>query len=151
MPDDSLNQRRQERVPVKVTIRISTIDPETDPGTGKPYFRSSEETCANVSSGGTFVETRDPIAPGRRLLVELDIPDEPAVQTIGRVAWTRTVMEPSGESRDSGFGIEFMGGAPEHLSRLEAFLDRRGRRGQDSTQERSRWRTPPPTAPHGSA
>ena len=123
MPDGSLNQRREKRVPVKVTIRISTIDPETDPSTGKPYFRSSEETCSDVSRGGTFVVTHEPIAPGRRLLLELDIPDGPSIQTMGRVAWTRTVAEPSGDDPGSGFGIEFMGGSPEHISQLEAFLD----------------------------
>ena len=129
-----------------MTVRISTIDPETDPTTGKPYFRTSEETCANVSRGGTFVETRDPIAPGRRLLLEIDIPGGPPIQTIGRVAWTRTVLEPSGGSQGSGFGIEFMGGSPEHLSKLHAFVEKKHRRKREP--EASGWRTPT-AAPRG--
>lgn len=152
MPNSSPVQRRHERVPVEVKVRISTIDPETDPRTGKPYFRTSEETCANVSRGGTFVVTGDPVAPGQRLLLEIDIPDGSVIQTIGRVAWTRCVMEPSGRATSSGFGIEFMGGSPEHLSKLQAFLDREEEpvsagsagdpgSGQDPS-ERSGWRKP---------
>jgi Tfp pilus assembly protein PilZ len=142
MPDGSLNQRPERRVPVKVTIRISTIDPETDPTTGRPYFRSSEETCSDVSRGGTFVTSHEPIAPGRRLLLELDIPDGPSIQTVGRVAWTRTVVDPSGEKSGSGFGIEFMGGAPEHLSQLEAFLDDSEGAGQSKEAESAGWQAP---------
>ena len=61
------------RVQVRVGVRISTIDPETDPDTGRPYFRTSEETCANVSRGGAYVETNEVISPGRLLLVELQL------------------------------------------------------------------------------
>lgn len=130
MSNASLGQQPDQRVALSVKVRISTIDPETDPKTGKPYFRTSEETSANVSRGGTFVQTREPITPGRRLLVEIEIPDGPRIQTLGRVAWTRTAMEPAGDSSDSsdspnsGFGIEFTGASPEHLSQLQAFLDR---------------------------
>ena len=140
MSDASLGQQTDRRVPLAVTVRISTIDPEIDPKTGKPYFRTCEETSANVSQGGTFVLTPDPIAPGRRLLVEIDIPDGPRIQTIGRVAWTRTVIEPAEESPTSGFGIEFTGGSPEHLSQLRAFLERNA--GPEKPAQEGGWRTP---------
>ncbi len=140
MSDANLNQQPDQRVPLSVPVRISTIDPETDPSTGKPYFRTSEETSANVSRGGTFVLTREPIAPGRRLLIEIDIPDGPRIQTIGRVAWTRTVIEPAEESPTSGFGIEFTGGSPEHLSRLREFLDRN--LGPEEPSHEGGWRPP---------
>jgi Tfp pilus assembly protein PilZ len=148
MPDGSVTERRHERVPVRVNVRISTIDLEIDPTTGKAYFRSLEETCANVSRGGTFVPTRDPIEPGRRLLLELEIPDGPAIQTIGRVAWTRTVMEPTGDSTSSGFGIEFTGGTPEQLSQLEAFLAHKERR-RRSIPVKGGWKTPTATGQGG--
>lgn len=140
MSDANLNQQPDQRVPLSVPVRISTIDPETDPSTGKPYFRTSEETSANVSRGGTFVLTREPIAPGRRLLIEIDIPDGPRIQTIGRVAWTRTVIEPAEESPTSGFGIEFTGGSPEHLLRLREFLDRN--LGPEEPSHEGGWRPP---------
>ena len=59
----------------KLEIRISTIEPERDPWTGRPFFRASQETCGNVSRGGAFVRTGEAYTPGRRLLVELRLPD----------------------------------------------------------------------------
>ena len=38
-------------------VRISTIEPERDPWTGRPFFRATEETCGNLSEGGAFVRT----------------------------------------------------------------------------------------------
>jgi Tfp pilus assembly protein PilZ len=115
--------QRYRRVEVEVDVRISTIDPETDPDTGAPYFRTSEETCANVSRGGAYVETSETVAPGRRLLLELDLPSGEPLQTVGRVAWTKAqIQTPDGEPR-TGMGIEFVDGSPEELRRLEEFLD----------------------------
>jgi Tfp pilus assembly protein PilZ len=114
--------QRYRRVAVRVDVRISTIDPETDPTTGIPYFRTSEETCANVSRGGAYVETSEIVSPGRRLLVELQLPDGDRIQAVGRVAWSK-VRALDGEPRN-GMGIEFVGASSEELNRLEAFIDR---------------------------
>ncbi len=127
MPEPSVQERRQQRhrrMTVHLPVRISTIDPEIDRVTGKPYFRSSDETCHNVSRGGVFVRSPEPVSPGRRLLVELDIPDGPKVQTIGRVAWSRAQLSGSAGESESGFGIEFLGGSPQHLSALERYISR---------------------------
>ena len=64
-------QQRHRRASVRLTVRISTIDPEIDEETGKPYFRTSEELCQNLSRGGAFLMTDETLSPGRRLLVEL--------------------------------------------------------------------------------
>ncbi len=126
---------RQRRVNVKMNVRISTIDAETDPWTGKPYFRTSNETCANVSRGGAFVLTSEPIGAGRRLLLELDIPGGPTVQAIGRVAWSKLSLAPAGKPDDAGIGVEFVGGSPEQLRALDDFLSRATRRSsRDSRQ-----------------
>jgi Tfp pilus assembly protein PilZ len=138
MPEDYANRRRHDRMSVGLRVRISTIDPEVDPGTGKPYFRSSEESCANVSRGGAFVRTPEPIAPGRRVLVDMEIPDGVNVQAIGRVAWSRMMVTPSG-SVECGIGVEFLGGSPEHFDRLDRFLARRAR----SADARARAASPP--------
>lgn len=120
------------RVNVRVPIRISTIDPEKDPKTGKLYFFTSEEHSANISRGGAFVATPEDIDPGRRVLVEIDIPNGSNIQTLGRVVWKRvgTDSGPGAGSRKSwaGIGIQFTGCRPDHLSELERYLRTASRR-----------------------
>ena len=123
MSDDNSHQRRHRRVVANLDVRISTIEPERDPWTGRPFFRASQETCGNVSRGGAFVETCEPLAPGRRVLLELSLPGGSQVETIGRIAWTKRVLGgPEGED-SVGVGVEFIGGSPEELQRLEHFVD----------------------------
>ena len=40
MSESKSRERRHQRVAVHMPVRISTIDPETDPRTGRPYFRA---------------------------------------------------------------------------------------------------------------
>jgi hypothetical protein len=125
MPGDTdpLDRRRHERVAIDAPIRLSTIDPEIDPWTGRPFFRAWEERCANLSRGGALVHSREVLAPGRRLLLEVDLPGGPSFEAIARVAWSRPdCAEPHGAV--CGLGIEFLGGVPDHLARLETFLTR---------------------------
>jgi hypothetical protein len=121
------------RVSVRLRARISTIDPETDPFTGKPFFRTSEETSANLSRGGVFVSTLESIPPGRRVLVELEMPGGRSVQAVGRVAWTRVPVEergadsPAGQTDrplEPGVGVQFLGGPRGDLQALDRFVSR---------------------------
>ncbi len=134
--NDEQNEKPDPRISVRLRARISTIDPETDPFSGKLFFRTSDETCANVSRGGAFVSMRETIPPGRRLLVELEIPGGQQIQAVGRVAWTRTTMAtemPAGEDRESGIGIQFLGGTRDEMQALERFVTRTLRREQLAT------------------
>lgn len=124
MTEKSASQRRYDRIAATLPVRVSTIEPEQDPLTGRPFFRALQETCANVSRGGAFVKTREPLAPGRRVLLELSLPSGAQIEAIGRVAWTKQVLMPDGSEPDSGIGIEFLGGASEHFSALEHYLNR---------------------------
>lgn len=115
-------RRRHPRVPVELPVRLSTIDPELDPRTGRPYFRASRETCANLSRGGLFIRTREPISPGRRVLVELHFPDGRPLEAVGRVAWSKRVLAPGGGTEEDGVGVEILGAPTEQLAVLENFL-----------------------------
>ncbi len=119
----SANRRRHRRVATDIACRISTIEPERDPWTGRPFFRASQETCRNVSRGGAFVKTPEPLAPGRRLLVEVHLPSGRQLEAIGRVAWTKRIMTPHARDAESGIGIEFIGAASEQFSALEDYID----------------------------
>jgi hypothetical protein len=117
--DRHRERRRHPRIHAEVPIRLSTIDPELDPWTGRPFFRSCEEIVADVSRGGARILSEAPLDPGRRLLLEMELPDGRAFEAIARVAWRR--LEPSA-SAPYGLGLEFLGGTPEHISRLDGFL-----------------------------
>lgn len=124
-PDYS-SQRRHQRIEASIDIRISTIEPERDPWTGRPFFRASHETCVNLSRGGAFVRTAEPLRPGRRLLIEMQLPNGEPVEAIGRVAWTRRTLEPEATASEqlegTGIGIEFLGGATSQLSALDEYI-----------------------------
>jgi hypothetical protein len=117
------NRRRHRRISTDISVRISTIEPERDPWTGRPFFRASQEICANVSRGGAFVKTAEPLDPGRRLLVEVHLPSGGPLEAIGRVAWTKRIMTPHARDTESGIGIEFIGGASDQFAALESFID----------------------------
>ena len=121
--------RREPRVPLDAPVRISTIDPETDPGTGRSFFRSSDEVCANVSRTGVFIRTSEPLEPGRRLLVELQLPDGADIDAVGRVAWVKKSLAPAAER---GVGVELLGATPEELASLQAWVTRRTRNSESS-------------------
>jgi len=108
---------------MRTAVRLSTIDPETDPSTGRRYFRTSEETCADVSRGGAYVETDEALSTGRRVLLEIDLPEGAPLQTVGRIAWTNTALKPADPTERPGMGIEFVGALPEELDRIERFVE----------------------------
>jgi len=114
--------RRHRRVPLRVQVDVSTIDPETDLRTGRPYFRECRELTGNLSSGGMFIATADPPRPGRRLLVRIHAPDgAPPVEALARVAWQRP-GERVGASEAGGVGIEFVGASPATRAAIERLL-----------------------------
>ncbi len=119
-------KRRQRRIRANFPVRISTIEAERDPWTGKSYFRASQETCGDVSRGGAFVRTAEPLGPGRRVLLELQLPNGAQVEAIGRVAWTRRTLSSGQPHPDAGVGVEFLGGAADQLAALDDFLSRTG-------------------------
>ncbi len=118
-------KRRYERIAAGIAVRISSIEPERDPWTGRPFFRSLQETCENVSRGGVFVKTDEPFDPGRRLLVEIKLPTGQPLEAIGRVAWVKQTVSANPRDNVSGVGIEFLGAASEHFEALEAYINHR--------------------------
>lgn len=120
------DQRRHERIDTSLPVRVSTIEADRDPWTGRPYFRTSQEMCANLSRGGAFVRTGELLEPGKRVLLEISLPNGSQVEAIGRVAWTKRTLEQRSDELDTGVGIEFLGGASSQLSLLEEFVAQRG-------------------------
>jgi hypothetical protein len=126
MSDDQDDQRRRQhpRIDAKIPVRISTIEADKDPWSGRPFFRSSQETCSNLSRGGAFVRTGELLEPGRRVLLEISLPNGGQIETIGRVAWTKRTLEPRSQELDTGVGIEFIGGSASQLMALVDYVER---------------------------
>lgn len=123
MEPSQRSTRRHPRIPVRVPVRVSSIDAETDPRTGRPCYRATRELCANLSRGGAFIRTDEPISPGHRVLVEIQLPGRAPIETLGRVAWSKTVLAPGGH-REAGVGVEFLGGDAGSVQRaLERFAE----------------------------
>ena len=118
--------QRHRRVSLRLKARVSTIDPIRDAATGERYFRCSEETCANLSRGGAFLATHQPIERGCRLMLEIELPGGEGIEALGQVVWSRTTLvRPGSGSRSeeqSGVGIEFIETAPEQIAKLEKYL-----------------------------
>ena len=117
--------QRFSRITATLPVRISTVDPETDPSTGKHFFRSSEETTANLSQGGAYVRSWEPLEAGRRVVVDINLPDARDLQFVARVAWTQRQLRSGrpGELDSPGYGIEFSEASSMELARLERYLD----------------------------
>jgi len=108
-----------------VPVRIATVDAETDPDTGLPFYRNTEATTANLSRGGAFVHSWEPLAAGRRVIVSLDLPSGGEIQLVGRVVWTRRKLTPrsGGPAEAPGYGIEFDGGSRAEQAAIQQILD----------------------------
>ena len=118
-------ERRHERIDASIPVKISTIEPERDPWTGRRYFRASEETCANLSRGGAFVRTVELLHPGQRVLLEMDLPTGGQVEAIGRVAWTKRALSPDAPGFGTGVGVEFLGAETKDIEAIAEYLEHR--------------------------
>ena len=112
------------RVGASVPVRISTVDPEVDPDTGRTFFRTAEETTANLSRGGAYVRSWEPLASGRRVVLTIELPDRGELQLVGRVAWTRRELQPpaADQLEAPGYGVEFAGASAAELAVLDRYL-----------------------------
>jgi len=118
------------RVATAVPVRVSTVDPEVDPTTGRAFFRTAEETTANLSRGGAYVRTWEPLAAGRRVVLTLDLSERQngsqELQLVGQVVWTRRELTAGAGSglEQPGYGVEFIEGSRFELDALAAHLTR---------------------------
>jgi hypothetical protein len=117
--------QRHPRVVTSVPIRISTVDPEVDPNTGKLFFRSAEETTANLSRGGAYLRSWEPLEAGRRVVVTIELASGRELQLTGRVVWTRRELRrlPTRGVEAPGYGIEFLGSSRRELDRLDRLIE----------------------------
>lgn len=115
-----MGEEKTRRTRANVPIRVTTLDPERDWATGELFTRCVEETTADLSHGGAFVRSFEPLAAGRRVLVEIELDENDSISLHATVAWTQRQMKslaPSAKvTEHPGYGIQF---APANLKGLE--------------------------------
>lgn len=103
-------RRRSRRVPVQIQIQYRTAD-----GFFQDYIR-------NLSLGGIFIQTEEPLPTKTRLQVEFCLPDMSDPITAEGVVVHAFRGRPSKESSLNGMGIRFAELNPSSKKRLEFYL-----------------------------
>jgi two-component system chemotaxis response regulator CheY len=96
----TLNKRKAARSPVKLEVFYGENEMLTDYTAGYTF---------NVSVGGLFLETNDPLSLGKSLKIKLYLPDnDHPTHCQGRVAWVNLPLSPIRSDHPPGMGVEFL-------------------------------------------
>jgi hypothetical protein len=68
---------------------------------------------ANISIGGLFISTDEPIRAGTRMVVRFELPNKHRVIAVSRVCYAR---------KGVGLGVEFLSLDEEDREEIEAFI-----------------------------
>jgi Tfp pilus assembly protein PilZ len=68
---------------------------------------------ANISTGGLFISTDEPIRAGTRMVVRFELPNKHRVIAVSRVAYTR---------KGIGLGVEFLALDEDDREEIEAYI-----------------------------
>jgi two-component system chemotaxis response regulator CheY len=108
----TLNKRRAPRKPFKLEVSYAE------------EARLSDCTVSytfNVSAGGLFLETENPLPLGTNLKIKLSLPENNhAINCKGRVAWVNSITSPIRSDHPTGMGVEFL--CLEEERQLQKFL-----------------------------
>lgn len=96
----TLGKRKSPRIPVKVEVYY---------GEGEEFSDYTAGYTFNMSGGGLFLETDNPLSPGVELKLKFAHPEtnEPIICR-GRVAWVNSSFSPINKDHPAGMGVEFL-------------------------------------------
>ncbi len=105
------DKRKQPRHPVILKVDYRDVN---------KFFTDFAE---NLSAGGMFIATRNPLPPGTSLVIEFMLPDSAVkVKTRAEVVWTRkTTRSPS---QKKGMGIKFYDLTQEDKKKIDLMVSR---------------------------
>lgn len=102
-----VERRVESRVPIRVLVEYEKVDD----------FLA--DYSSNLSLGGMFIQTDDPLAVGTRFRLRLRLPDRPKpVEAYAEVRW----VVPTGGRGTAGMGVQFEDLAPADLKAVEQLL-----------------------------
>jgi uncharacterized protein (TIGR02266 family) len=79
----------------------------------------SRSTAVDVSRGGIFISTPEPLGDGESVKLTVMLPDDGEVEVKGIVRWVRNDESPE---KRAGMGIEFIDVDEETAKKLEKLL-----------------------------
>jgi uncharacterized protein (TIGR02266 family) len=107
--------RKDKRAPLSLKVRFksATLD------------EFIEQYSLDISRGGIFIKSKNPMAVGTLLKFEFQLKDASRlIHGVGRVVWRREKDHPSGHS--PGMGIKFIKMDPDSRAVVERMVARRG-------------------------
>lgn len=108
--------RRDPREPIELKLRYKSASVD----------EFAERESGDLSVGGIFIKSEEPLPIGTLLKFEVQLSDETSIIAgVGRVVWNRSA-EASSEDAPTGMGIKFVKMDDESRARLEALIERRG-------------------------
>jgi uncharacterized protein (TIGR02266 family) len=102
-----LDRRRFERAPISAQVEFELTNSSSGPSRVRKHM-------ANISTGGLFISTEEPIRAGTRMVVRFELPNNKhRVIAVSRVAYVRKGL---------GLGVEFLSLDDEDREEIEAYI-----------------------------
>lgn len=95
--------RRYARMRIALPARVASVDPDRNPRTGDTAFRFFEASTVDISDGGLAISAFEDLGSGRRVMIEISLPDGSSVELSGRIVWLEPQREPKLPAR---MGVE---------------------------------------------
>ena len=101
-----LERRRFERAPITAQVEFELTNSSSGPSRVRKHM-------ANISTGGMFISTEEPLRTGTRMVIRFELPNRHRVIAVSRVCYTR---------KGRGLGVEFLNLDDEDREEIEAYI-----------------------------
>jgi c-di-GMP-binding flagellar brake protein YcgR len=101
-----VERRRFERAPITAQVEYELTNSSSGPSRVR-------KNMANISTGGLYITTEEPIRAGTRMVVRFELPNKHRVIAVSRVCYTR---------KGHGLGVEFLSLDDEDREEIEIYI-----------------------------
>ncbi|HYM00892.1 MAG TPA: PilZ domain-containing protein [Blastocatellia bacterium] len=101
-----LERRRFERAAITAQVEYELTNASSGPGRVR-------RNLANISSGGLFINTEEPIRAGTRMVVRFELPNKHRIIAVSRVCYAR---------KGQGLGVEFLNLDDEDREEIQSYI-----------------------------
>ena len=100
-----LERRRFERAPISAQVEYELTNSSSGPSRVR-------RNMANISTGGMFITTEEPIRAGTRMVIRFELPNKHRVIAVSRVCYRKV----------NGLGVEFLNLDDEDREEIENYI-----------------------------